>query len=421
MVDQAGRNAQTLLSLIEGQVINENFRQIEAGHGLFINRNDKTVLSLGADIQKYIDFSQRRSFDKVIKIGSDNWVVASRCQGIDCVIFVIRDTDRRFAVRWLLVSIFLPLLGIFLVALLGLSGAIGYGLKPLRVLADDVMQLDLDRLEKLPIRKRSKELLPLVDAIIVLTHKMSDQLERERAFLDACAHEIRTPVTGLISQLQSLDFEASPKMCKQMSADLIRIEESAKRTAHVANQFLNLARTGNILTDKKALSHFDVVEVVRRTLARIISLKPESDIELMVSKPVFVKGDPFAIELIVENLVENSLRHAHKNSKQESAKKPEALKIFVTCLMNADEAVLSVEDNGYGVPHSVMPHLVERFYQYSPIHNEHKSENTSLEIREGTGLGLNIVKQVVAVWGGQLVFEKSKTMGGLAVKVFLPK
>ncbi len=402
-------DATNMLSLVNGQSLNKVTDEGHPNRAILVWRGEELILSRGRDIIDDLLTFKQSSIDTVKKINGENWVISSRCNGADCVVAAIRDTERKFAIRRLVTSIFAPLFALLILILIGLYVAVQYGLRPLDTLAKDVTALDLGKLDRLPARNHPQELKLLKSAIDTLTLNMADQLDRERTFLDACAHEIRTPVTGLISQVQAIETSEISNLPPKMKEQFSLIERSAQRTARVANQFLNLAKSNNTLADLSNAVSFDLCEMIRTVLADIIVLSPKANIQMAGESSLMVCGDPFTVELIVQNLIENALKHGVSD---------EECRIIVTCSRMGDEVTISVADNGSGVPVAALTSLAERFFR-AEKNDGNLTDYQNISTSKGAGLGLSIVKEIAETWGGKLAFKKSAELGGLEATVSL--
>jgi len=339
--------------------------------------------------------------DFVQKIDGDNWVFSSRCEVDFCLIVGTRDTDRRYAVRWLLVTIYLPLLLIFMVGLGVAVATVRSALRPLNILAGQVGEAHLDALKKLPDQNVDEELKPLVSAINTLIENLKAQLEKERGFLNTYAHEIRTPIAGLVSQMQSLDG-----MDAEMQTKLANVRSCADRTVRVANQFLALARSKNTAALKNTADHFDLCEIIRQIAVEVVGAHDDIDLQMVGDASVMIHADLFSVEIILRNLLDNAKWYGKP---QDAALQS----ILISCHVKKNGVVLTIEDNGAGLTDEQMVQATNEFYRVETVQNAPVNP-------DGAGLGLSIVKAMVDLYDGQLEFKRSDKLGGLKVCLSLP-
>ena len=120
---------------------------------------------------------------------------------------------------------------------------------------------------------------------------------------------------------------------------------------------------------------------------------------MRVSPNIVMNGDRSKLEQIVYNLTENALKYT-----------PDGGQITVTLQARGHNAILSVQDNGVGIPEEDQAHIFERFYRVDKA----RSRDTG-----GTGLGLSIVRQLVTMHGGTITVQ-SKPGQGSTFTVQLP-
>ncbi len=334
-----------------------------------------------------------RSETYIKKVGEINWVISTECANNICALVGFRDLERRYAARRLVASISVPLLLIFFITTVAIYYAIQSGLRPLNALTQKVSESDINKLETVNEEKPTKELSPLVNALNQLIINMNKQLLKERQFLDTCAHELRTPVTALVSQIQSI-----PKPQQLKPKQLKRIHDSALRTVRVANQFLMLARNSNNQALPDQNNTFDLCESIRQIASELINTDTDVDIQMTGEKHLSINADPLAIEVACKNMIENALRYG-KNTEDEKSK------IIITCQQEALSTILTVEDNGSGVHSDHREKLLKRFYRI-PGKNS-----------EGAGLGLSIVSEIAERYNGNVTISESEQLGGFKITV----
>ena len=240
--------------------------QIAAGldggdHFLAAWRDGEPILRRGAALlERYADPG-----GGLLAIGGENWIAGASCAGKVCVVAGFRDIQRSFVVRALVALIFLPLLIVLGVSMIAMGAAVTTGLSPLTNLAASVRARTADDLSPVGAAITLRELSPLVDAINGLIQNLRAQLRAERDFLNTCAHELRTPIAGLIAQIQSLDTVDAGT-----SAKLRRVLASARRVSRTTDQILTLARTSNADRLGEDTEIFDLCELIRRVTADIV-------------------------------------------------------------------------------------------------------------------------------------------------------
>jgi signal transduction histidine kinase len=174
------------------------------------------------------------------------------------------------------------------------------------------------------------------------------------------------------------------------------LREGILRATHVVEQLLALARADPQVA-AAATVRFDLAEVARAVVesqgapadAKAISLSLEAE------GPVEVDGERAPVRALIENLVDNAIRHTPAGS------------VVVRCHARDGEAVLEVEDSGPGIPAAERERVFDRFY---------RSEGAA---EGGSGLGLAIVRRIAEHHGGRVELLDAPK-GGLLVRVSIP-
>ncbi|MBU2709634.1 sensor histidine kinase [Zooshikella harenae] len=353
--------------------------------------NDQLVIKQGhGDFDKP---NNKKTYDT--KIGQDKWIISSLCQNNACLLVGLKDTERRCTVKVLVILIFLPLLIIFILTMLAMNIAVKSGLRPLNTLAEKVSCASVDKLTPFQDESNTKELLPLIQALNQLMLNMKAQLIKERQFLDTCTHELRTPVTAFIAQIQSLHMPD-----KNSDSFLMNINNAALRVVRVANQFLSLAKSHNRELLKEQHERFDLCELLRQMVIELVHDHEQCDCQMQGLITLEVEADPLAMEMVIKNLIENALRYGQST---EDGK----VKLILSCHRYDEMVIISIEDGGSGIDEQYRHKVLQRFYRVPG------------QGVEGAGLGLSIVSDVTAGYGGDVVLAKSQELGGLQVTVSL--
>jgi signal transduction histidine kinase len=219
--------------------------------------------------------------------------------------------------------------------------------------------------------------------------------------LAVAAHELKTPLTTVIGYTQTLQLRAAREgHCTGRDQDTLRvIAAQARRLQTLIDSVLDLARLHNgqmqiakQVLDLAALAH-QAVANARLTAARhLIEFRgPDT--------PVLIVGDSVRLEQVLQNLLDNAVKYSPADG------------VITICIEQQNaEAKLTISDQGIGIPETARAQLFERFYRAS---------NLDRRRVQGTGIGLSIVSEIVALHGG--VVEVDSTEGyGSTFTVRLP-
>lgn len=264
-------------------------------------------------------------------------------------------------------------------------------LSPLRRVASEVKARDDKMLQPLPEHGLPEEVSPLVHALNGLLARLGQTLETQRAFLSDAAHELRSPLTALKLQIESL--RRAPDEAARTDA-VNMLADGVDRAARIVEQLLALARS-EPGAQPPALETLDLSEVVRQAVADTVpyALSRGSRFELHAEEGVTLRGEKLGLAVLVRNLADNAVRYSPKGSRIELR------------VQREDGApVLLVDDAGPGIPPAERERVFDRFYR------------RAAGGEEGTGLGLAIVKSVAARHGARVDLGDSP-LGGLRVRV----
>lgn len=288
---------------------------------------------------------------------------------------------------------------VLLVAVAGLLALFGLhrGLAPLLRLRDEVRRRDPHALEPLDTTPVQTELRPLVLALNEALAQVERQVAAQRRFIANAAHQLRTPLTLLKAQIgvgkRGSDVAAAHEA-------LTGIGTTVEGMTRLSNQLLSLARAeqGSTLLHREKV---DFNAICREAVENLAIMAMERDIDLGFDgapAALPVSGHATLLRELATNLIENALRYTPKGG-------------TVTVRLRAAggaRVALRVEDNGPGIPAEEREKVFERFYR----------RLTSGV--EGTGLGLAVVKEIVASHEGTVTLQDRVPSPGLAVLVLLP-
>ena len=239
---------------------------------------------------------------------------------------------------------------------------------------------------------RLKEVNTLACAFNESRDKLADDLRRQRDLTWAVAHEFKTPAAVLRAYAEALGEDAVPEKRREY---LDAIVEEADHMGTLVNELLDLSRlegSAGALTKAPV----DLTALVRGCFERLRLPMEERGLELILDlEPVTVGGDPRRLEQAVNNLAVNALRHADPG--------PVAVKLT----REDSGAALTVENRCPAVPPEQLERLWEPFYK-----------GDASRSGEGSGLGLAVVRNIVALHGGRCTAQA--VPGGLLFRIELP-
>ncbi len=264
-------------------------------------------------------------------------------------------------------------------------------LSPLHRVASEVKSRDGKLLQPLGEQGLPSEVSPLVNALNGLLQRLGQTLDTQRAFLSDAAHELRSPLTALKLQLESLRRAPDDAARTQAVATL---SDGIDRAVRIVEQLLALARA-EPGAQPPAMEPLDLSELVRQAVADTVpyALARGSTFSLHADEPLGVHGERQGLTALVRNLADNAVRYSPPGSQVE-------LRVFSA----QGVPTLQVDDAGPGISQADRERVFDRFYR------------RAAGGEEGTGLGLAIVKSVAERHGATVVLGESPA-GGLRVTV----
>lgn len=245
---------------------------------------------------------------------------------------------------------------------------------------------------------------PTTGAVLVLHDitdlRRADQIRRD--FVANVSHELRTPLTAVRGYVEALldgvsDPEQAHKFMETIARHTLRMER-------LVRDLLRLARldAGQETTERIQCSIESLFTGIEGDLAEPIEGRAVTVHHEIASDATHVEGDPAKLHDALRNLLENAINYS-----------PEGGTITLSARRNAERILITVRDEGPGIPESELTRVFERFYRVD------KARSRGARDPGGTGLGLAIVKHLVELHGGK-VTAANGPRGGAVVTVELP-
>ncbi len=300
------------------------------------------------------------------------------------------ETSERYAIRYeliehLVLGLLLPA-GLFVpVVLLLVWYGTSKSLRPLRQLSADVDQRHAEDTRSIETDGIPDEAQPLISALNRLLERLGDSIRREREFTDNAAHELRTPLAAMKTQAQVLQMklESSPEYSDGLKNLLLSID----RATHMVEQLLAFARLQKQDSPIEEVDLSQLVQEVIRDMAPAAT-KKNHQLVLDCTDNIAINGNREALAIVIRNLVDNAIKYTPHNGE-----------IRVCLNESGRSVVLTVSDNGPGVPDAVKQRVFERFF---------RGDNGQIV---GSGLGLSIVKWVADQYAASLELSNAQPSG----------
>ena len=251
------------------------------------------------------------------------------------------------------------------------------------------------------IRRESGFISGLVAVLHDTTEQEKEERER-RLFVSNVSHELRTPLTSVKSYLEALDEGA---LYEPVAPDFIKVSlDETNRMMRMVTDLLHLSRIDN------ATSHLDVelinftafITFILNRFDKIRSQDQEKKYELVRDYPitsVWIEIDTDKMTQVIDNILNNAIKYS-----------PDGGKITVSMKTTDDQMILSISDQGLGIPKEDLPKIFDRFYRVDKARSRAQG---------GTGLGLAIAKEIVKQHNG-FIWAKSEYGKGSTFTIVLP-
>lgn len=268
-----------------------------------------------------------------------------------------------------------------------------FGLKPLIRLVKEIKERNHEDLSPISYGHLPKELQPLVVAVNYQLDRASSLMEAKRHFIDDASHQLRTPLSVIRTQI---DYAIREKDLSAKQEALIALSRELSSAIRGLNQLLVLAHSDATSLEIQA---FDLVQVISDVALELLPLAKTKGMDLgakfsSVSMNAF--GDRHLIQDALKNIVHNAIEHGEENGV-----------ITIGATINQDAYLISVVDNGPGIPVEIYEKLGQRFIKGV----------TS----KGSGLGMAIAFSIMQKHGGQLLVSSNQFTKGTEVSLQWPK
>ncbi|CAM4306078.1 heavy metal sensor histidine kinase [Comamonas aquatilis] len=255
------------------------------------------------------------------------------------------------------------------------------GLAPLREMKSRAAVVTSQQLtERMPVEAMPVEMHDLAQELNRMLDRLQNDFQRLTDFSSDLAHELRTPISNLLTQTQ---VALSSKRDASTYRDILASNaEEFQRLARMVSDMLFLAKTEHGVS----LPHKEKFSVRQEALALLEfyeAVAEEKNIQLALEGDSSIAGDRLMFRRAVSNLLSNALRYT-----------PDAGRVTVRISKVASSILVSVENTGQDIDPQALPRLFDRFYRADP--------SRAHPAAEGSGLGLAITRAIVEAHGGRI-------------------
>lgn len=306
--------------------------------------------------------------------------------------FTIKEAGNRFNL-W-------GIAGLLLVLLVGTGVTwlmAGRALKPLGDLSSAIEETggnDLSR--RVEVQDRQDEIGRLAQSFNSMMDKVSASFERQKRFSASAAHELKTPLSTILVNLEVLDLDGQTS-AERMQRVLSIVKTNTERMISLVDDLFRLTSGA----DSGLWEDVGLDQVIKEVSAELAAVIQEKRLTISIEAPsdIRLKGSHTMLCRAMSNLIENAVKYNREGGT-----------ITVFAEKQGETAVVKLSDTGIGIPASDLPHIFEPFYRVD------RSRSRSVG---GAGLGLPLVRDIVEKHGGSI--EAESTLGkGTTFTIILP-
>jgi len=244
--------------------------------------------------------------------------------------------------------------------------------------------------ERIELPPHKDEILTLTLTINNLLDRLEDLVLREKQFTADASHELRTPLSVIKGTLEVLTRK--PRDTQQYVEKINYVIGEVDRMSALIDQLLELARfeSGKVTPN---FVQFDLSNILQNISLRLeASLKEKNiTIDILPNGSTLVKADPSMTEIMLENIISNSVKYSRLDSN-----------IKIATAIETSTVICSITDNGSGIPEEQISKIFDRFYRID------ESRNSQIA---GKGLGLAIVKRLADLQQITITVQSQTSLG----------
>lgn len=305
----------------------------------------------------------------------------------EILITVLETTGKRELSRQrILTAMLLPNLAVVFATLLAVLFGVRRGLLPLETVEKEIAARSPSDLREIDLDASPREIRPMLRRLNELFALLREASEAQNRFIADAAHQLRTPLAGLQTQL---DLAVAEGAFSQTDGRRQDIEEGMARLGRLLGQLLSYARAeaSAPLVEQMETVHLELIAEKSASIFLDAALNKSLDLGFDIA-PASALGVPWLLQEALANLIDNAIRYS-----------PVGGVITVRCGSEDGKSFLEVEDDGPGIAEEYRDSVFERFYRIpgSPSN--------------GCGLGLPIVKEIADLHAARVRLARGASRG----------
>lgn len=232
-------------------------------------------------------------------------------------------------------------------------------------------------------------------SVIRLVYQISRVNKLKSEFVAVASHQLRTPISGIRWETELLLSKSRKGLSEKQIRNIESIKSLSSKMARLVNDLLDVARIDQrrLILKKSLINLSEIIKEVTEEISPVIRSRGIELVSKINNNIPETVGDPERIKMVIENLINNSIKYSFNRGKIE-------IKLY----KEGESIIFSVKDNGAGIPIEQQSRVFEKFF---------RSDNAVKYQTEGTGLGLYIAKSIIDQSGGEIWFDSVENSGSI--------
>lgn len=313
----------------------------------------------------------------------------------------VTDAEESFLITIRIAFILLPLT-VLLVGIL-VYRITRRTLLPVKTITETVQEIrqDADLSRRVSLNKEGEEekrdeIVCLARTFNEMLEQLEDVFQREKQFTSDVSHELRTPVSVILAQCETSLIDE--KLNEEQRRQITLIQKKARTMAELISHLLMLSRAdqGRIQLHLERVNVSELLEMIVEE-QRIFAKEQKMEIQMEIEPELYMELDETLYIRMLDNLISNAISYGKEGGT-----------ITVTLRREKEGLCGTVQDDGIGIAKEHLPHIWERFYRADKSRTDGNH----------SGLGLSMVKWIVAAHGGEITVESREGEGTIFTYVF---